>query len=31
MYERHFGFKTKPFALTPDPAFLYPRVSIGAR
>src|SRR5271166_2686963 len=24
MYERHFGFKTKPFALTPDPAFLYP-------
>ena len=24
MYERHFGFKTKPFALTPDPEFLYP-------
>jgi general secretion pathway protein A len=24
MYERHFGFNTKPFALTPDPAFLYP-------
>jgi len=24
MYERHFGFTTKPFALTPDPAFLYP-------
>src|SRR5271166_4066252 len=24
MYERHFGFKKKPFALTPDPAFLYP-------
>jgi general secretion pathway protein A len=23
MYERHFGFKSKPFALTPDPAFLY--------
>jgi general secretion pathway protein A len=23
MYERHFGFKGKPFALTPDPAFLY--------
>jgi type II secretory pathway predicted ATPase ExeA len=23
MYESHFGFKTKPFALTPDPAFLY--------
>ena len=23
MYERHFGFTTKPFALTPDPAFLY--------
>jgi general secretion pathway protein A len=23
MYERHFGFITKPFALTPDPAFLY--------
>ncbi len=24
MYERHFGFNAKPFALTPDPAFLYP-------
>jgi general secretion pathway protein A len=24
MYERHFGFAIKPFALTPDPAFLYP-------
>src|ERR1700722_13698792 len=24
MYERHFGFAVKPFALTPDPAFLYP-------
>jgi general secretion pathway protein A len=23
MYERHFGFLSKPFALTPDPAFLY--------
>lgn len=23
MYERHFGFTAKPFALTPDPAFLY--------
>jgi len=23
VYERHFGFSTKPFALTPDPAFLY--------
>jgi general secretion pathway protein A len=23
MYERHFGFTNKPFALTPDPAFLY--------
>jgi general secretion pathway protein A len=23
MYERRFGLKTKPFALTPDPAFLY--------
>lgn len=23
MYERHFGFSSKPFALTPDPAFLY--------
>ncbi len=24
MYEQHFGLITKPFALTPDPAFLYP-------
>ena len=24
MYERHFGFKLKPFSLTPDPEFLYP-------
>src|ERR1700728_4935414 len=24
MYERHFGFTAKPFALTPDRAFLYP-------
>jgi type II secretory pathway predicted ATPase ExeA len=24
MYERHFGFKVKPFSLTPDPVFLYP-------
>ena len=23
MYERHFGFTVKPFALSPDPAFLY--------
>ena len=23
MYERHFGFTIKPFAMTPDPAFLY--------
>src|SRR6202451_1170509 len=23
MYERHFGLTTKPFSLTPDPAFLY--------
>ena len=23
MYERHFGFTVKPFAMTPDPAFLY--------
>ena len=23
MYQRHFGFKSKPFALTPDPTFLY--------
>ena len=24
MYERHFGLRMKPFALTPDPEFLYP-------
>lgn len=24
MYERHFGLNARPFALTPDPAFLYP-------
>jgi type II secretory pathway predicted ATPase ExeA len=24
MYERHFGLTTKPFAMTPDPEFLYP-------
>jgi type II secretory pathway predicted ATPase ExeA len=24
MYEKHFGFKSKPFAMNPDPAFLYP-------
>jgi type II secretory pathway predicted ATPase ExeA len=24
MYERYFGLTAKPFALTPDPAFLYP-------
>jgi len=24
MYERHFGLKTKPFSLTPDPSFLFP-------
>src|SRR5277367_2667762 len=24
MYERHFGLKAKPFALTPDPTFLFP-------
>jgi type II secretory pathway predicted ATPase ExeA len=24
MYERYFGLAAKPFALTPDPAFLYP-------
>jgi general secretion pathway protein A len=24
MYERYFGFTAKPFALTPDPSFLYP-------
>jgi type II secretory pathway predicted ATPase ExeA len=23
MYEKHFGFTAKPFALTPDPAFIY--------
>ncbi len=23
MYEKHFGFREKPFALTPDPSFLY--------
>jgi general secretion pathway protein A len=23
MFEEHFGFKTKPFGKTPDPAFLY--------
>jgi general secretion pathway protein A len=23
MYERHFRFKTKPFAMSPDPTFLY--------
>ena len=23
MYEKHFGFREKPFSLTPDPAFLY--------
>jgi general secretion pathway protein A len=23
MYERHFGFSSKPFALTPDPVFMY--------
>ncbi|HEY2685593.1 MAG TPA: AAA family ATPase [Steroidobacteraceae bacterium] len=23
MYERHFGLRTKPFSLTPDPNFLY--------
>jgi general secretion pathway protein A len=23
MYKRHFGFTVKPFAMTPDPAFLY--------
>jgi general secretion pathway protein A len=23
MYQLHFGFKSKPFSLTPDPAFLY--------
>jgi general secretion pathway protein A len=24
VYERHFGFTVRPFALTPDPGFLYP-------
>lgn len=24
MYQRHFGLTARPFALTPDPAFLYP-------
>jgi type II secretory pathway predicted ATPase ExeA len=24
MYEHHFGLKTKPFSLTPDPSFLFP-------
>ncbi len=24
MYERYFGLKSKPFALNPDPSFLYP-------
>ncbi len=24
MYERHFGLISKPFAMNPDPAFLYP-------
>jgi general secretion pathway protein A len=24
MYEQHFGLRLKPFALTPDPEFLYP-------
>jgi general secretion pathway protein A len=24
MYERHFGLTVKPFAITPDPSFLYP-------
>jgi type II secretory pathway predicted ATPase ExeA len=24
MYERHFGLTAKPFAMTPDPEFLYP-------
>lgn len=23
MYEKHFGFRERPFALTPDPSFLY--------
>ncbi len=23
MYEKHFGFREKPFSLSPDPAFLY--------
>ncbi len=29
MYQRHFGFKIKPFAITPDPAFLYPSKQHG--
>jgi len=24
MYLRHFNFETKPFAMNPDPAFLFP-------
>jgi len=24
MYERHFRLDSKPFAMSPDPAFLYP-------
>jgi hypothetical protein len=24
MYEQFFGFRIKPFAMNPDPAFLYP-------
>jgi len=24
MYLRHFNFNSKPFAMNPDPAFLYP-------
>ena len=23
MFEEHFGFRTRPFGRTPDPAFLY--------
>jgi len=29
MYEHHFGFRVKPFAITPDPAFLYPSKQHG--
>jgi general secretion pathway protein A len=29
MYEHHFGFRMKPFAITPDPAFLYPSKQHG--